>query len=162
MYRFICSFLLFLLFAAMFYVVALFAMPHALKKNLQYKKDSFQNLNYTIQSLDTINQCSILFIGSSHCYRGFDTRIFDSAGLRSLNLGSTSQTPIQTQMLLDKYLERINPALVIYEVNPIAFSNEGVESSLDFINNTDISVATAIMAFKVKDIRAGKRLLFER
>ena len=56
--------------------------------------------------------------------------------------------------------DKINPAMVIYEVNPIAFSNEGVESSLDFINNTDISVATAIMAFKVKDIRTINTLVY--
>lgn len=80
----------------------------------------------------------ILFLGSSHTYRGFDPRIFRRHGFTSFNMGSSAQTHIQTELLLKRYLDTINPSLVIYEVYPAVFTSDGVESSLDIISNDSI------------------------
>ena len=62
--------------------------------------------------------------------------------LKTFNLGSSSQTPIQTKMLLDEHLDRLNPKLVVFEVYPVVFQLEGVESALDFIANTEFNSRT--------------------
>lgn len=113
-----------------------------------------------LREIRTIKNPDILFVGSSHTYRGFDTRIFDSLGIRSFNLGSSSQTPVQTQVLLYKYLETINPKIVLYEVNPSEFSSDGVESSLDLIANDTISNATVDMALKIQSVKTWNTLVY--
>lgn len=82
----------------------------------------------------------VLFLGSSHCYRSFDTRLIDSAGTRSLNLGSSNQTPRQTYALLQRFFERYNisPELVVIEVHPDIMENSGNESAIDILSNTYI------------------------
>lgn len=77
----------------------------------------------------------ILFIGSSHTYRGFDTRIYSQSGYKTFNLGSSAQTPIQTKALLNRYLDSLNPKLVVFEVFQETFVSDGIESSLDILAN---------------------------
>ena len=82
----------------------------------------------------------VLFVGSSHCYRSFDTRLIDSAGIRCFNLGSSNQTPRQTYALLDRFFNRyhIHPRLVVIEVHPDIMENSGNESAIDILSNTYI------------------------
>jgi len=75
----------------------------------------------------------ILFLGSSHSYRGFNPQYF--SGYKTFNLGSSAQTPIQTNLLLKRYLHQLNPKTIVYEVYPISLSIDGVESSSDIIAN---------------------------
>lgn len=82
---------------------------------------------------DTTHYIDVLVTGSSHAYRGFDPRIFAQHGLRLFNLGSSSQTPIQTEYLIERYLEQFDPQMVIMEVYPKTFVNDGIESSIDII-----------------------------
>ncbi|NHW60088.1 hypothetical protein HA378_33495, partial [Escherichia coli] len=77
---------------------------------------------------------------SSHAYRGFDTRVFSKNGISSFNLGSSSQSPINTQVLLKQYLDRIKPKMIVYEVYAGTLSADGVESSLDMLSNNKIDV----------------------
>lgn len=84
----------------------------------------------------------ILFLGSSHAYRGFDTRIFEKAGFRCFNLGTSAQTPLETKILLRRYLDRLNPKLIVYDVFPTTFSIDGVESFVDILANDSIDFAT--------------------
>lgn len=121
---------------------------------------AYGHLYSRIQELKGAKNIDILFLGSSHTYRSFDTRIFDSAGLKSFNLGSSSQTPIETHLLVNKYLTNINPAIVMYEVNPVTFANDGVESSLDLISNDNISIATVKMAVDIKNIKTFNTLIY--
>ncbi|MDC8000098.1 hypothetical protein POV26_03550 [Aequorivita todarodis] len=92
------------------------------------------------QEVKKYENIDILFAGSSHAYRGFDTRLFDNAGYSSFNLGSTAQTPLQTECLLEQYLEKLNPKIVVIEVYPKVFTIDGIESTLDILsNNFDIN-----------------------
>ncbi len=160
MKKFITSLILFVVFCTVFYIAALMLLPSFLKKNMGFAKGSYGHLYTRIRDIKNAENVDILFLGSSHAYRGFDTRIFDSAGFRSFNLGSSAQTPVQTQLLLDKYLARINPEMVIYEVDPIIFSSDGVESSLDLIANDTITLATAKMALEMRNIKTLNTLIY--
>ena len=129
-------------------------------KNLNYKLGSYGHLYSRMKDLHTIHKPDILFLGSSHAYRGFDTRIFKKHGYSSFNLGSSSQTPIQTERLLKKYLKKIQPELIIYEVEPDAFASDGVESELDFIANDTIDTGTLITIWKIKHVKLLNTLLY--
>ncbi|MBR1784992.1 MAG: hypothetical protein IJ760_06110 [Bacteroidales bacterium] len=84
---------------------------------------------------DTAGPVDVLFAGSSHCYRSFDPRIFAAEGLRCFNLGSSNQTPQQTEALLHRYLRRLEPRLVVIEVHPDIIEYDGVEATLGWLCN---------------------------
>lgn len=96
----------------------------------------------------------VLFVGSSHCYRSFDTRLTDSAGIRSLNLGSSNQTPRQTYALLQRFFVRYNisPDLVVIEVHPDIMENSGNESAIDILSNTYIDRPMLQMALRQRSL----------
>ncbi len=79
--------------------------------------------------IDTIVNVDILFFGSSHAYRTFDPNVFKKYGFSSFNLGSSSQSPLNSYFLMKKYIQKCNA--VIMEVYPVAFSLDGAESFVD-------------------------------
>ncbi|MGB1232431.1 MAG: hypothetical protein ACPG5M_09345 [Winogradskyella sp.] len=139
MRKFIINSIAFLFFSVLFYSIALLlwgsVAPASLKPNLNYRMGSYGHMFSRLYEVKNTTDVDVLFLGSSHAYRGFDTRIFSKHNLKTFNLGSSAQTPKQTKVLLNRYLERINPKLVIYEVYPETFMFDGIESSLDIIAN---------------------------
>ena len=121
------------------------------KNNILYKK---------FKEVEKVQNIDLLFIGSSRCYRGFDVRIFREIGIKSYNLGSSSQTPIQSETLLKKYLPKLKPKLVVFEVSPLIFSLDGFESTLDIISNQDNDIETIKMALKYKDVKIVNSLIY--
>ena len=115
-----------------FVILADRLLPYSWKRNLRYKAKSI--IQYKLEDLKDEQDLDILFVGSSHCYRGFDTRIFEEEGLETFNLGSSSQTPKETNLLLNKYLPQLKPKLIIYEVFPTCFELDGLEASLNMIS----------------------------
>lgn len=95
----------------------------------------------------------ILFLGSSHAYRGFDTRIFKNNGINTFNLGTSAQTPLQTELLIKRYCKSIRPKLVVLEVYPDLFSIEGIESSVDIIANDSIGFDMINLIYRQKNIK---------
>jgi hypothetical protein len=81
--------------------------------------------------IDTIVKVDILFFGSSHAYRAFDPNVFKKYGFSSYNLGSSSQSPLNSYFLMKKYIQKCNT--VILEVYPVAFSINGAESFADLV-----------------------------
>lgn len=158
------TFLFFIVFAACFYIGAITIFgryaPKYLKPNLNYKVGSYGHLNTRIKECQQLDSVDILFLGSSHTYRGFDNRIFESVGLHTFNFGSSAQTPIQTLVLLKRYLEKLHPKLILFEINPFTLSSDGVESSTDIISNDKIDMYTFEMALKVNHIKTYNTLLF--
>lgn len=61
---------------------------------LKYPIGGTGNSYTRLSEVEDIKNIDILFLGSSHTYRGFDTRIFSKYGYSTFNLGTTSQTPI--------------------------------------------------------------------
>ncbi len=130
------------------------------RPNFYYAKGSNGYLNTRLKEVKNIKNVDILFLGSSHAYRGFDPRIFKEHGLTTFNLGSSAQTPAQTKVLLNRYLDRLNPKTVIYEVYPNSLTSDGVESSLDIIANDKNDFNSIIMTLKSKSIKTYNALIF--
>ncbi len=144
MYTFIKKSLIFCIYSIGMYIIFLFTHVFILKENFKFsnlvtfdKKPPY--LKYKINELkkQDFNNIDILFLGSSHAEGGFDARIFEKYGFKTFNLGSSAQTPVQTEILLKRYLEKTNPKLIIYDVFPGAFNTEGIEASIDLIRSDD-------------------------
>ncbi|WKL45038.1 hypothetical protein [Flavobacterium sp. ZE23DGlu08] len=160
--EFLKSLLSFSVFTLFFYVLMICILgdyfPDIFKKNLKYVIGG--NTFTRLQEVKDVKDVDILFLGSSHAYRGFDTRIFKNAGFTSFNLGSSSQTPIETEVLLKRYLDRLNPKLIVYEVYPQTFSIDGIESSLDIISNDINDINSIKMAIKLNNVKVYNTLVY--
>ncbi|MBB4080253.1 lysophospholipase L1-like esterase [Lewinella aquimaris] len=120
--------------------------PDYLKPNIRWRPATTGYLYSRLVEADTVTNVDILFMGSSHAYRGFNTQYFHEKGYKSFVLGSKGQTPLQGKLLLEKYLNRFNPKLVVYEVYPVIFAIDGVESMLDVIANGELDESTIELA----------------
>lgn len=165
MKKFLKSLLLFIFFAAFMYLLLLFLwgndhLPQKIRPNLNYRIGSYGNMFSRLKEVKNTKNVDILFLGSSHTYRGFDTRIFEQEGLKVFNLGSSSQTPIQTNLLLDRYLDGLNPKMIIYDVYPGTLVSDGVESSVDIIANDKNDFRSIIMALKINNIKTYNTLIY--
>lgn len=132
----------------------------AFKKNLNFKMGSYGSLYNRIKEADTVSNVDILILGSSHAYRGFDPRIFKEEGIHLFNLGSSNQTPKEAISLLNTYLDRMNPKLVMYEVYPGIFQQDGLESNLDLIANAPLNSAMLKMTLDINHLKAYNALLY--
>ncbi|OYU81513.1 MAG: hypothetical protein CFE23_03340 [Flavobacterium sp. BFFFF1] len=164
MKKFIKSLLAFAAFTVVFYVIMVCVwgsvVPKKLNLNMMYRIGSNGHMNSRLKEAKQTENVDILFLGSSHAYRGFDTRIFKEAGYNSFNLGSSSQSPIQTEILLKRYLDKLNPKMVVYEVYANTFCSDGVESSLDIIANDKNDAKSLDMAFRQNHIKVYNTLIF--
>jgi hypothetical protein len=174
-YRFLRSSSLFLAFSFLFYWVAIVTIPAFSLKytlpfifNLSYPLGGPGHMHTRLREVRTSQGIDVLLLGSSHTYRGFDTRLLGGCGRQFLNMGSSAQTPVQTQLLLDEHLDRLSPNLVVYEVYPETLVLDGVESSLDIMANSELPVP-ALFGLAVKSgnvkvynsflLAMGRRLL---
>ncbi len=162
--RFAGRVLLFLLFAAVVYVLLLPTISprlgFGLIRNLKVIEapDGYSLTRYA--EADTTGKMDVIFLGSSLTYRAYDVRIFGAEGLRAFNLGSSSQTPVQSEMLLKRFMDRMDPELVVIEVTPSNLSRDGVESALDLIANSRIDTHTWKMASEVGHLYTINALLY--
>lgn len=131
-----------------------------LSSNLNYRVGSYGHLLTRLEEVETKKDVDILFLGSSHSYRGFDPRIFEAAGFRSFNLGSSAQTPMQTELLVNRYLDKLNPKVIIYEVFPEAFASDGVEASCDIIANADYGSDILRLVIRQNHIKLYHTMLY--
>lgn len=138
MKKFFYQLLLFVFVSVVAYVAIVFLwgnyLPKSLNKNLR-TQFRYGYLKERLTEADTTTNVDVLILGSSHAYRGYDTRIFEDNGLRAFNLGSSAQTPVQCELLVDHYLTKMNPKLVIIDIYPLTFGLDGAESTLDIILN---------------------------
>ena len=130
-----------------------------LKKNLNYNASSGHSFT-RFKQVKNIKNIDILFLGASNAYRGFDTRIFEQNNYKVFNLGSSSQTPLQTELLLKRYLKQLNPKIIIYAVNADAFCSDGIESSLDLISNDIIDFEMIKLALSQNHIKLYNTLIY--
>lgn len=131
-----------------FMVLAGTASPYSQHRNIKYARGGYGHLLTRLQEADTTGPVDILFLGSSHAYRGFDPRVFSAAGFRTFNLGSSSQSPIQTAWLVERYLDRMAPKLVVMDVFPTTFTTEGIEAMLNMLSNAPLDGALLGMALR--------------
>lgn len=114
------------------------------------KNDGF--LLSRIQEIPNYKNVDYLFLGSSHTYRGLDPRIFENYGFTSFNLGSSAQTPVNSEILLTKYEGDLNPKNIIFEVYFSLFSNDGIESALEILGNSEIDRSSLFIALSDKNL----------
>jgi hypothetical protein len=137
-----------------------FSEPFRFNLNFPYQGNGYSYTRF--KEADTLQHADIVFLGSSHTYRGFDTRIFDSTlQIKSFNLGSSSQSPIQTRILIEEFVQKIKPKLVIYEVCPSDLSSDGIESSLDFISNRPLEWNSVQLCFETLNFKTLNALIFK-
>lgn len=166
MARFAMRLLGFTVIAVIIYVVlTVFAarlLPWWTTPNIQYRP-GWHGFSLTrFNELQQTDSVDVLILGSSHAYSNFDVRIFRDElklkprgdNLKVFNLGSSSQTPIQTQLLLSKYLEQLNPQLVLYEVYPRTLAIDGLESTLDIISNHPSGQLTGKLVVEQQSVTA--------
>lgn len=160
---FLTDLLLFALMAMLIYCAVILGAgaisPYSQHRNIKFAKGAYGHLYSRTREIPAHPDVDILFLGSSHAYRGFDPRLFEARGMRTFNLGSSSQSPLQTRLLVDRYLEHLNPKLVVMEVFPLTFTTEGVESALDLIANDTIRWDMVDMSLRVKNIGVINSLL---
>lgn len=161
---FIKTHLIFIVFLGVFYSIALFywneEAPKKFKKNINYRIGSYGHMFTRVNDIPNYNDIDILFLGSSHSYRGFDVRVFENHGYTCFNLGSSAQTPIQTEILLKRYLKTLNPEIVVYEVYPGSFCSDGVEAAVDLIANDENDWYSFLMTLKMANIKVANTFLY--
>ncbi len=136
------------------------SVPKVLNKNLNYALGAYGHMFSRIKDVKQLKDVDILFLGSSHAYRGFDTRVFLKEGYKSFNLGSSGQTPVQTELLIKRYFENLNPKLVVIEIYPGMFNNDGVESLLDIMCNDKIRSDLVKMTFDINNIKTYNTFVY--
>jgi len=112
---------------------------------------------YTLTRYREIEQhhdIDLLFLGSSRCYYSFSPQVFQRLGLSSFNMGSPSQTPLNSYYLLKRFYDRLNPKLVIFEINHHILQKDGVESFLDLMINQPLSWEMIAMGLATRDPHA--------
>lgn len=138
-------------------------MPPSVFSNSNIFNMSADNGDYMparIEETKKTKNIDILILGSSHAYRGFDPRIFEEKGYSLLNLGSSSQTPLQTEVLLKRYYDILNPEIVIFEIYPEVFSLDGVEASVGLLTSDIIDIPAIEMVLRINNIKLLNSLVF--
>jgi hypothetical protein len=163
MKKFIVKMLLFAVFASVLYTIFLVLYgvysPFLVAKNFK----RFVGGGYTFERLKEarkVKDVDVLILGSSHAYRGYDPRIFKQDSLKAFNLGSSSQSPLQTEYMVKKFLKGFNPKFVIVDVYPVLIGSDGVESQLDLVSNGLLDKDIVLTSFGINDIRLYNTLIF--
>lgn len=164
MRKFVKIFTYFFACAIIGYVIILFCagllLPPFLRQNLFCAEKSSGFTCERLKEAQLPGQKDILFLGSSRAYRSFDPRIFKENNLTSFNLGSSNQTPLQSLLLVNRYIKLHQPRLVVFEVNPDIFSNDGVESAVDILSYLDPDWDLVRMALKINNIKLYNTLIY--
>lgn len=146
MLRFLRNIALLLLIMSALYPLLLWqAEKRHVHANVAYTRGNYSHLLRRGQDVRHYDSIDVLFVGSSRCYRTFDTRYYARHGLTTFNLGSSNQTPLQTLALLQEYLDSLHPRYVVMEVNPDVLCDEGVEGGIDITCNLPVSTPLAAM-----------------
>lgn len=135
-------------------------LPTQLRTNLKSRAGMDVNIVLMIQDLEDQKKIDVLFVGSSHAYRSFDTRIWDDYGYRTFNMGTLSQTHIHTGLLLKEYVPKINPNLVVYEVYPDMFANRGIEANSIFLAYNICYSRMLKVVFKSRNIKTLNEYIY--
>ncbi|MDO4225203.1 MAG: hypothetical protein Q4C75_04870 [Bergeyella zoohelcum] len=164
MKKFIINIGLFSVFALLFYIIVLplwsAVFPPFMAKNVRSCIGCYGHLYSRVRDIPNVKNPDILFLGSSHAYRGLDTRVFAKHGISAFNLGSSSQTPLNSQVLLKQYLDKIQPKMVIIEAYAETLGADGAESSLDLLSNNPIDTHSVNMITGTKNISLYNTLIY--
>ncbi|QQR85761.1 MAG: hypothetical protein IPJ76_14290 [Flavobacteriales bacterium] len=105
------------------------------------------------REFDPAKHYDVVVIGSSHAYRGYDPRIFREQGLDMFNLGTSSQTPLNTHALLKEFITEANTGLIVLDCYENALALDGLESAADLSQNVTSDAAVLRMVASMHDPR---------
>ncbi len=157
---------IFSIFAIVFYSLAILvagkAVPNYLLGNiLTENKMSANDLSQKrYEEVSRSEKVDLVILGSSHAYRGYDTRIFESSGSKSLNLGSSSQTPILTEAIYRNYIDKLSPDIIILDIYPVLFTRNPEEGQLNILPLMYKNSHFIKSSFKSFDIRVFNSLIY--
>ena len=127
-----------------FYSISLWALgsfavkyPMLSPINFKYPVNGNGHMHSRFIDFKELKEADIVFMGASTCYRHYDVRVFEEAGYKVFNFGSSGQSPIQTFDIYQEYVGALQPKLIIFDVNPQTFCVDGIESQLDILANTE-------------------------
>lgn len=165
MKEFLKKIILFLLLTPLAYLffiacIVLFFPEAKTSMTINYKQTTGHS-HSRFQEVMHVKNIDILFIGPSTTYMGFDPRIFEKAGFSVFNLGSSAQTPRQTYILLNRFLDHLNPKNIVYNPHPGTFIIDGFESTTDLISNLSVGKDTFKLAVDSKNLQAINTFLFK-
>ncbi|MFB0497389.1 hypothetical protein FHW88_004856 [Mucilaginibacter sp. SG538B] len=163
MKKFVFRFFFFSVFCSLFYVVLILLYGTIVPASFAVNFNYFGGMGFTRQRFDEVSKIKnvdLVVAGSSHAYRGYDPRIFKKSGISMFNLGSSSQSPLQTRYVLGKYVTKLKPKLVIVDVYPVLFGVDGLESQIDLISSGLIDKDIVALSFKINNIKLYNTLLF--
>lgn len=164
MILFIKNILRFLFVSIIAYVVLVIVwgelIPSQLRPNLKGIEGKDDYILQKYREMQEMKNLDILFVGSSHAYRTFDSRIWNEKGYHVFNMGTSSQTHIHTGLLLRELIPKSKPKLVVYEVYPDIFANEGVESNSIFLAYGICKEEMSAVALKSANIKSINELIF--
>ncbi|HQV51315.1 MAG: hypothetical protein IPI00_16010 [Flavobacteriales bacterium] len=156
--------LIFMIFCAFMYGVLLVVwaaiLPAKFAGNVKHPLGGGGHLHTRLAEVQDHAPVDILFLGSSLAYRGFDTRIWKERGYTAFNLGSSAQSPVQTEQLVKEFVDQLQPQVVIMEVYSILSTSDGVESSLSMIANHKLDAGLLEMAGRVGNILTFNTLIY--
>lgn len=135
-------------------------LPNELMPNLRYPLGAYGHMYSRMAELRGHRPVDVVFLGSSHAYRGFDPRIWAEHGYSAYNLGSSAQTPLQTEVMAKAHVPSLHPRLVLFEVLPDRFLDEGVEPAVDLIANRPIDAWTWCMALRIPNAKVMNALVY--
>lgn len=102
----------------------------------------------------------LIFIGSSHAYRGYDPANFSQAGIKSFNLGTSNQHQMASYSIARQYIKPGTCKMVLIDIYDRVFASDGYESMSDMVINSEHDTQAWDVALRMKDIRAANMLLF--
>lgn len=144
-------------------IMIMFALGKVnLLPNVKYPLGGYGHTLVRMQEAQKAKDIDIIFIGSSHVYRGFDTRIFEKHNIRTFNLGTSSQSPFVSYYLLKEYLPSLKPRIVVMDLFWGALSMSSVEAGADIIANSEVNESIVDMAWETKDVILLNGLLLSK
>lgn len=129
-------------------------------RNVTYHLGHEDHLYTKVHECLETQDVDVLFFGSSHAYRTFDPRVFAAHGVRIFNMGSSMQTPLQTEVLIRNYLDTIKPRLVVLEVHPDVMSHDGVEPAIYQVCNVPPTWDMVPMALRTCNMRVAATTVY--
>jgi hypothetical protein len=105
------------------------------------------------KDFDSDKKWDIIILGSSHAYRGYDPRIFDSEGFNTFNLGTSDQNMMCSYYIAKNYIRKDNCKMVILDMYDRVFTQNNLESISDVVHNVTSDKTAFQVALSSRDIR---------
>jgi len=96
----------------------------------------------------------VVVLGASRAQRGYNTKLFDSLGIKMFNMGSPSQSVVNSRILLENHIQGRLTKEVWLDLVPGLFKGNAFESTSDLIQNWSPTKTALDIAWESKDPRA--------